>query len=489
MVGILKFLKYNNTVPIVISVVLLGAGSTYAANNPEVILDRQQRVVSVDNTYIVSKDLENYTPTLKILLVEEDDDTYYITYEFTTIALHESIWRDVTTTEIMEVKKRRLDRYRDLGMFVTEQLSELVDTEIRRLQETQVIEEKNLSQKRVVTAYSGLVGGLLSDKQETVPGYRPLVVPPKPKPEPETFAYPPALDEILQKEKADKEEELVETTVVEEEVVEETEGAEEGVDDNVDTASTSAGSNETDSTETNQDKAPSTGTDATASSSDDGTAGGGGSGQENKPPANERPVITILGDNPAEVAIGANYVDLGAVVSDDKDANLNVSILLNDSQVETVLIDTRATGTHTITYYVTDSGNLTSYAERQVIVVGSAGVPEAETGSEGDQSGGEAEENKATTTRETPVTDLGTESTTQTEAENDVDEENSPTENQEAAAVASGNQPTADRDTDAGRSSASSGVETPPPVEEDTDDETGADPVGDSTETTAPNQE
>lgn len=36
------FLSYNNAVPIVISVVILGAGSAYAANNPEVLFPEVQ---------------------------------------------------------------------------------------------------------------------------------------------------------------------------------------------------------------------------------------------------------------------------------------------------------------------------------------------------------------------------------------------------------------------------------------------------------------
>lgn len=351
----LNFLTHNNAVPIAVSFLLLGAGSAFAANNPEVLLAKSERVLSIDNTYIVSKDLKKYTPSVEILAVEEDDDTYYITYTLKTIALSDSIWQDVTTESVLEVSKSRLDKYRDLGVFVTEQLNQIVGAESKRLRETQVYERKNLSQKRVATAYSGLVGGFLSEKVTTVKGYRPLVVPPKPKREPDTFAYPPALDEILKKE---AEEKFGTTSEALSDLTEET------IEDTAEATSTDDGGGEP--IEPGNDQNASSSDDSATSTPDSGTYDGGGT--EDETTENQPPVITVLGDNPVQIEIGQSYTDLGAVVSDDQDTGLNASLLLNDEVVENIAIDTSATGTHKITYYVTDSGGLTSFEERTVVV-------------------------------------------------------------------------------------------------------------------------
>ena len=64
---------------------------------------------------------------------------------------------------------------RDLGLYVTEQLKQVIDHEIAYLTEVQDIERKQVSQKVVAVAYSGLVGAFLDDRTEVLPGYTPVV--------------------------------------------------------------------------------------------------------------------------------------------------------------------------------------------------------------------------------------------------------------------------------------------------------------------------
>lgn len=175
-----RFLKYNNAIPIAVCLVLLGSASAFAATNPETIVKKEQKVISIDNTYIANKDLKKYTPSATVISVKEDSEKYYVAYEFDTISLKEHVWQDVMQEEVIEVTKRSLGTYRDLGEFVTEQLNEKIDSELKRLRETQVFEKKKISRKKVATKYSGIVGGFLSEKVETIAGYKPVVVPPKP---------------------------------------------------------------------------------------------------------------------------------------------------------------------------------------------------------------------------------------------------------------------------------------------------------------------
>lgn len=175
-----KFLKYNNAVPIILSIVLLSFGTTLAAS-PEIregvsesVLSSETKVLSVDNTYLVGKDLSMFTPKVTITSVTEDVEFYYIAYSFSTIDLKDSVWRDVTREESIKVKRDALVG-KDLGLYATRELKQRIDREIALLKETQEIERKQVSQKVVTTEYSGLIGKFLDDSTETLPGYSPIV--------------------------------------------------------------------------------------------------------------------------------------------------------------------------------------------------------------------------------------------------------------------------------------------------------------------------
>ncbi|MEI6345703.1 MAG: immunoglobulin-like domain-containing protein [bacterium] len=73
------------------------------------------------------------------------------------------------------------------------------------------------------------------------------------------------------------------------------------------------------------------------------------------------PVISINGNNPAQVSLGTAYLDLGATVTDDTDHNLGI-------QVAGDQIDTSVVGQYTVTYTATDMAGNTATSTRSVIV-------------------------------------------------------------------------------------------------------------------------
>jgi hypothetical protein len=174
--GLTNFLKYNNTVPIVISLLLLSAGGAYAAANPDAILSQQQEVTGVDNSYIVNKDLAAYTPTVEITNVIEDAESYTVEYRISTIDIDNYVWKDIMRQERMEVDKTAL-KGKDLGLYVTGQLKNIIDNQLAYLHDVQEKERKQVSRAVVSTTYGGLIGKLLSDKTEELPGYVPVVAP------------------------------------------------------------------------------------------------------------------------------------------------------------------------------------------------------------------------------------------------------------------------------------------------------------------------
>ncbi len=182
--NLVDFFKYNNLVPITLGVVFLGAGAAAAAT-PEVrdaaaaaVLSQQQEVISIDNTYIAGKDLATYAPRAQILGVTEDEDNYYVSYVLATIDLKNYVWMDVQKNEVMKVSKPDLGPYRDLGVYVTQQLKQILDRELAYLKNVQEKERKQVSQAVVATTYGGLVGQFLDTNMETLPGYTPVVVAP-----------------------------------------------------------------------------------------------------------------------------------------------------------------------------------------------------------------------------------------------------------------------------------------------------------------------
>lgn len=74
------------------------------------------------------------------------------------------------------------------------------------------------------------------------------------------------------------------------------------------------------------------------------------------------PVITILGDNPANVLKDSAYTDAGATASDVEDVDLTASIITGGA------VDTSTVGSYIISYDVTDSNGNTDHKERTVIV-------------------------------------------------------------------------------------------------------------------------
>ena len=81
------------------------------------------------------------------------------------------------------------------------------------------------------------------------------------------------------------------------------------------------------------------------------------------PPAtNTPPTITILGDNPLQVATDTQFIDPGATATDTEDGDLTSHIITTGS------VDASTTGTYILTYSVTDSGGLSTSTTRTVLI-------------------------------------------------------------------------------------------------------------------------
>lgn len=96
----------------------------------------------------------------------------------------------------------------------------------------------------------------------------------------------------------------------------------------------------------------------------------------------EAPTITILGNNPAEIAISSMYNDLGASVTDNVNENLGIKTFVNDIEVNQIQLDTSTTTTYTIIYKAIDQAGNIGTAERTVIVGDNTNTENIEEGNE-----------------------------------------------------------------------------------------------------------
>jgi len=86
----------------------------------------------------------------------------------------------------------------------------------------------------------------------------------------------------------------------------------------------------------------------------------------------EPPTITINGNNPARIEVGAAYSDLGATVTDNVNDNLGIEMFVGETPMEQAYIDTSEPNTYHITYRATDQAGNVGEAVRTVEVYSQA---------------------------------------------------------------------------------------------------------------------
>lgn len=172
---IAHFIKYNNTIPIVLGLLFFSTSATFAAV-PAVrdsFYSSETEIRSADNSYLLSVNIESYDFSMRITRVSEDSDWYYVDYDFDTIDVVDAAWQSVTYQKTLRVSKALL-RGGDLRAYAESELSQVRDQERQLLTEAKEREKKNgLSQKVVATVYTGLVGKLITPDEETAPYYQP----------------------------------------------------------------------------------------------------------------------------------------------------------------------------------------------------------------------------------------------------------------------------------------------------------------------------
>jgi len=175
---IINFIKYNNGFMIILGIVFLGAGSSFASEKVRdaVIGQTIEEVKGMDNSALLSTDLNSLKQEMSIGDVSEDEDNYLISYTFSTFDIKDNIWQNQTKTQTLKVPKEALNGGKDLGLYVQSELAQVMDTQLAYLKDAQEREQKKGQTKIIkTTKYTGLKGLVLNSETKELEGYTPVM--------------------------------------------------------------------------------------------------------------------------------------------------------------------------------------------------------------------------------------------------------------------------------------------------------------------------
>lgn len=329
MKSLTHFIQYNNAVPLVLSFLLLGAGATFASTEAGqgALIGRQETVVSVDNSFLLAKNLIDWSPKVTVTNVVKEGSQYIVTYSLETIDVDSYIWRDVVKTQEMRVDEEVLVKYIDLAAYVQFQLKDVVVGEKDRLVRTQEIQKDALTPKTTVISYTGLIGAVLTE--DTVVA--------------DPYAVTPSTEGTV-------------PVVI---------PAQEAI------VAAAAEVPTTNSQESSTDTQQPTATNQEISTTNP------------QPSANtQEPItVTLLGTDTVVLTIGDSYTDLGALAKDADGNDLAITRTVNGSTVadtDSVSMDTSIAATHTIVYTAV-KGSDTVSVTRTIVVNAPATAPALNT--------------------------------------------------------------------------------------------------------------
>ena len=194
---IIEFVRYHNAFVVIMALAFIGLGGALASDAGKEALggvETSVEIKGIDNSAILAADLESFDAMMQIVGVREDAEDYFVEYVYNTFAIENNAWQEISRQEILNVSKAGLGA-RDLGLYLIEELGEIVENELVFLKEVQEKEiAKGATESVVIETvdYTGLIGLVLDVKNKILPGYEPVVEPEVPVMEPAVALPVPA---------------------------------------------------------------------------------------------------------------------------------------------------------------------------------------------------------------------------------------------------------------------------------------------------------
>jgi len=181
---VIQFIKYHNAFTIAFVLVFVFSASVFASPAVrEAVLGKTTiEQEGIDNSFLLSVDLDNFNFKIKIDNVSQDEENYYVDYTYESLGIKENVWQKVTRAETITISKSALAG-KDLGLYITKELGEVVDSELAYLKDVQE-KQKQRGQTFVqeTTKYTGMIGLVLDSSTKVLSGYEPVVRPTKHEP-------------------------------------------------------------------------------------------------------------------------------------------------------------------------------------------------------------------------------------------------------------------------------------------------------------------
>ena len=162
---ILHFLQYHNlTLVILMFIIGFGTASLASDNVRDAIFEKEVKEVGIDNTALLTADIDNFNFQPQITDIQEDENYYYVDYQYRTLGVKDNVWQEIIQEKELEIPKEILTQSNtDLPAYITEEIGEVIMREYQLLKDSQKIaREQGLTKKQKVIAYRGLIGKILN---------------------------------------------------------------------------------------------------------------------------------------------------------------------------------------------------------------------------------------------------------------------------------------------------------------------------------------
>lgn len=178
--SIIDFIKYNNAVPLILAVLMLGTGVVFAANPAvrESLFPTDSGPIgpppATEVDELLSTDPEDFEKSFRIDSVAEVGQSYRIGYSYRTFEVTDNRWQVVAKTKELDIPKALLGK-RDLGLYAAEQIGQVMDREIAYLDAVRAHALKLDQKANSSREYGDLVGRSLDAEKRRFDGYNPVV--------------------------------------------------------------------------------------------------------------------------------------------------------------------------------------------------------------------------------------------------------------------------------------------------------------------------
>lgn len=182
MKSLIHFFKYNNAALILFGILSLASGAFAATERQSSVPSAESRTQMdvaakaepvIDTTALADTDVNSFDPRVRIIAITEDDQNYSVDYSYHTLAVDQSVWRDVLKNGHMTLSKKSVADT-DFGLSLAGQIGQVIDQERAYLREAQQLAKTDtVASGDTAKEYNSLVKSSFDADTKTFSDYVP----------------------------------------------------------------------------------------------------------------------------------------------------------------------------------------------------------------------------------------------------------------------------------------------------------------------------